>query len=1112
MLNLFQVDTGFRLFRLELFNWGTFDRAIWPMTSEGETAVLTGANGSGKSTVVDALLTLLVEGRRRNYNLASGAGSARERSERTYVRGQYSRSQADGGIEAKANYLRGGDTHTVLLAVFRDNQDESLGRCVTLAQVMWISNSDRVEKRYYVAERDLDIETHFPQRHIAARDLPEGVESFGSSFKAYISGVRKALGLSGKPKALDLFNETVAVKDIAGLNSFVRKHMLDRGNPEERVDALRSQYRELNDAHAAIQRAAHQLDILNPLVLAGREYRTYEARIAAYDAARQFVPFYVARKGEHLITTSLNQAVGEKDAETSRLAGIDQGLSELREQLDRVKIAVAQNSVGQMKREIEGKLPILEREIEGLNQRAQQYSRLARHLGLEPYSQQDHFFTNRERATVMQSQTQDEIEQAEGELSDIQMTQRDTQRQIEQLKQEIDYLRAHLSNIPERIGRIRQEIVAQLGLRAESLTFVGELLQVREEEKAWEGVLERLLHSFALELIVPEQHYQAVSRFVNQNNLRGRLVYRRVDPNHSVRGQREGRSKEGPLAYEKIAIKQETPFYDYLASSLMGRFDYLCCQGLADFQKCHKGITIEGQIKHSRSRHEKDDRRQLNDRRNYVLGWDNRAKLRQLEKEAKRTERMYEKGGERLQKIRAAVKRRRLDLSTLENLLAVPDFSAIDWRSRQLEVDQLKQQLAALNAQSDQLRQLENEQANLERQISESAERRDKVIGRLQTLQNEIDRFETQLKTARLALEQTESDGDGRWQAAEKIITEIDRGELTIDQLANYPDRLDTLLSRSMSGFRGVQNGHQATILNAMNSFRREYAAEGASLTADIPALSAYEQIHSRLETDDLPQYEARFKQMLDRHVATSIQEFMAQLEKQERDIERNIDDLNRSLARIDYGGNSIIRLIAEPARDSEIADFKNQLRACIPNYGDRSPEELERVYRQIKGLIERFDSDPNWMRRVTDVRRWRLFAAERLDADGKQIDYYSDSSGKSGGQKAKLAYTILASAIAYQYGLQDRQAGDRSFRFVVIDEAFSKLDDDNARFAMQLFEQLGLQLLVVTPMQQLHILEPYVKAYHIVVNNDEGNQSRLYNLNRTQYAEQRRLLQGGVT
>jgi len=82
------------------------------------TAVLSGANGSGKSTVVDALLTLLVEGSQHNYNLASGAGSSRERSERTYVRGQYSRSRGENVVDAKANTLCSSDTHSVLLALF----------------------------------------------------------------------------------------------------------------------------------------------------------------------------------------------------------------------------------------------------------------------------------------------------------------------------------------------------------------------------------------------------------------------------------------------------------------------------------------------------------------------------------------------------------------------------------------------------------------------------------------------------------------------------------------------------------------------------------------------------------------------------------------------------------------------------------------------------------------------------------------------------------------------------------------------------------------------------------------------------------------------------------
>ena len=42
------------------------------------------------------------------------------------------------------------------------------------------------------------------------------------------------------------------------------------------------------------------------------------------------------------------------------------------------------------------------------------------------------------------------------------------------------------------------------------------------------GDPERLLHNFALNLLVPEQLYQQVSHYVDRTHLRGRLVYLRV--------------------------------------------------------------------------------------------------------------------------------------------------------------------------------------------------------------------------------------------------------------------------------------------------------------------------------------------------------------------------------------------------------------------------------------------------------------------------------------------------------------------------------------------------------------------------------------------------------
>ncbi len=1110
MATLFNVQDGFRLARLEIYNWGTFDGEIWTMTPENQTSVLTGANGSGKSTVVDVLLTLLVEPRQRNYNVASGAGSSRERSERTYVRGQYSRSRGESAIEARANTLRDSQSHSVLLAVFND---AAKNRTVTLAQILWISNVDRVEKRYYVASCELSIENHFPQRHVTARDLPKALEYFGSSFTDYIKSARKALGLGGRLKALDLFNETVAVKDIASLNTFVRDHMLDKGDPEAKVDALRTQYRELNEAHAAIQRASQQIQILAPLVKAGGEYRRYEDQMARYEAAKTLVPFYMADRAREILNGAIRKTQNQREAEESRLSVVDRELANRREDLERVNISIAQDNIGQEKREIEGSIMLLKREIDALKRAADRYDENARLLGLPTYQHEDDFSQNRENAEHLHQTTEAKNYELDQRRLDMQTDLREFVIKAQELDKEIQFLKANPSNIPASVARIRQDISVALNVALEELPFVGELLKVRDEASMWEGAIERLLNNFAQDLLVSETLYPHVSQYINEHNLRGRLVYRRIDPNQRI-GSLPSRAEQqvaGAMAYEKLQIVENTPYHDWLAATLMKQFAYICTENLEDFQRAEKAITPQGQIKHSASRHEKDDRRALHDRRHYVLGWDNREKLHQLEREFDDLHRHLTTLQQQIVTIQENLGRGRRDIRALENLLVVTSFRDIDWRTPQLEHDRLVQRLTILNQQSQQLQQLERQRDTLQQQIKEAESRRDKITGEIRSLTDRIESYRHRLNEAETQLSGITREIETLWEQVHEVLEEIDKSPLTIESLNNRVNELEVSIQGSINTFKGYQTRFQATILDAMNTFRREYPDEGAALTADMAALVAFEQLHARLENDDLPSYEDRFKQMLDRTVTRGIQVFVSHLTEQEREIDRSINELNDSLAQVDYGGGSIIRLIAENTTDPEIQDFRRELRACIPNVGDNSQEELDRAYNRIKALIQHLDDDPNWMRRVIDVRRWRVFAAEQLDASGRQVDYYSDSSGKSGGQKAKLAYTILASAIAHQYGLQDALPSDRTFRFVVIDEAFSKLDDDNARFAMKLFEQLGLQLLVVTPMQQLRVIENYVRAYHVVVNNPEGSCSRLYNLTQAEYRQRRREFQAQV-
>jgi uncharacterized protein YPO0396 len=171
------------------------------------------------------------------------------------------------------------------------------------------------------------------------------------------------------------------------------------------------------------------------------------------------------------------------------------------------------------------------------------------------------------------------------------------------------------------------------------------------------------------------------------------------------------------------------------------------------------------------------------------------------------------------------------------------------------------------------------------------------------------------------------------------------------------------------------------------------------------------------------------------------------------------------------------------------------------------SDQYSEQKFLQVAWLIERFrgregqaEADKAWTRRVTDVRNWFIFSAsERYREDNTEYENYTDSGGKSGGQKEKLAYTILAASLAYQFKLEWGAVRSKTFQFVVIDEAFGRGSDESTRFALELFRRLGLQLLIVTPLQKIHVIEPYVSAVGFV-DNPDSNYSRLQTLTIEEY------------
>ena len=298
-------------------------------------------------------------------------------------------------------------------------------------------------------------------------------------------------------------------------------------------------------------------------------------------------------------------------------------------------------------------------------------------------------------------------------------------------------------------------------------------------------------------------------------------------------------------------------------------------------------------------------------------------------------------------------------------------------------------------------------------------------------------------------------------------------------------------------------------VIQAMVAYKEQFKLETAEVDASIEAGVEYGIMLHNLQADDLPRFETRFKELLNENTIREVANFQSQLARERETIKERIDQINESLTQIDYNPGRYIALEAQPTSDPEIRDFQTELRSCTEGAltGSDDAQYSEAKFLQVKRIVERFrgreglsDLDRRWVSKVTDVRNWYLFAAsERWREDGSEFEHYSDSGGKSGGQKEKLAYTILAASLAYQFGLEWGAVRSRSFRFVMIDEAFGRGSDESAQYGMRLFTKLNLQLLIVTPLQKIHVIEPFVSSVGFVTNED-GRESKLRNLSIEEY------------
>jgi len=1104
MYSLFSTksdEAGYRLQYFEAYNWGIFDKEVFRITPQCNTTLITGANGSGKTTYIQGLLTLIVpEKRYRFYE--------HQRTEESYVMGEFGDIETDNGKLPQKLREDKSTAYSILLAVFKtENQ------YVTLAQARWFLGSE-MKRKYIIAFKPLSIADDFSPFDAKGEWLrrlnkkypkfgnKEMIQSFDGPSK-YAEVLMKIFGMRS-PKALTLFDQTMRLKTMTSLDKFIRENMLEESNIEVDFQNLRSNYQKLLDAHREMQKAEKQLELLKPVKENVKKLEEINTELSTLKDLQDTSPIYFSNRKKIFLITEIERENIEIKRITDKETKLKEDIESDRETERQLDSDIRNDETGKQIQEIEKEIKAKSIEKGKRDKELEKYNRAAVKINFAENPDEQTFYGQITKANSRSSEIDTELKDEKVGIQEklrFAKNERDAFNiEYDEKAKELEELTKQKNNITGRISEIRQEILAYTGANEQEIPFIGELIQVLHKEKDWELAIEKVLHNFALRLIVPEKYYKKVNEYVNENNLRGRIIYERFQ-GETFMNAMIAKDKESILT--KIEIKRQSEYADWIENQIKTNYNYICTTK-EDLPIYTKAVTINGLAKNG-TRHEKDDREKSLSKENYVLGWDNKEKIKIVRETLKELDKNIKAKNEEISKLGKRQDRLETEQKNITAFIQFDNFMEINWQPVLFEIQKLTQQKGELEKTNNRVKLLKEKLEELQKKIKSNEEEKDKTIISKTKQTTLIENLQTQQTECEANLELfTDIDFDDKFKTFETCFTK----ELAELAFVNLNDKQNTISQNIVSKINVETGKKQKTELklqSAMQNFKqpddtviqtfKDWTSDTHKLGKEIIYADDYIEIYNRIESEELTKYRKQFKNYLNDNMIKGVSDFKTLLDTQEEQIHESIEKLNESLKKIDFKKSpqtTFIQLFAEKDNSKDIQDFRFSLRDWKPDIAEyeRTKDDriLEDSFLKIKDLINKLTEKEDWRKRVTDVRNWlRFVAKEFYREDIKRPPKLHENIAKySSGEQAQFTYTIMGAAIAYQYGILKDGLNTNSFRFICVDEAFARQDEEKADYLMELVKKLNLQMLLVTPDDKIHIAEPYISGVHIVhrINN----------------------------
>lgn len=1072
----------------QMVNWGGF-QGHHEISFSSEATLVSGASGTGKSTLLDAYLALMMPSD-TPFNGASNdvttgrARSADQRNLITYLKGKTDASRQSGTDELHDHVLRGTDEPTwgAIAMTFVDDN----GRRYTALRVYYVPRSAArfadITMKMATKDGQLDLrelaplaKTKFDKRALKTRFPDLNVHDNYTSFEETLS-TRLGIGANGDGrKALRLLARIQGGQQVKAVDGLYKSMVLEEPATYPAADKAIAHFEDLERAYTAMVTEAEKARILEHLPQLHHDYGQATANADAIEimGIRRpgDTPFHLWRlRTEQAMLGAHMQANRDahRDAKT-RHTGASRLEADLKIQLKELDRQIHESGGDALSR-LQSDLEQLAADRDTAFQERATFDERIRPLATAVASEEEFAQLNADARQFMASfdQVARELETQHGKKL------RETyphEEKLRELKEEHESLSGREGLVPPPLHNARMAIAQATSIPAEDLPFVAELIDVDSGQEKWRKAAEVTLASVARILLVDEDLLDEFSRVIDPLRLPIRIHFEGVElkPHEDFRGD--------PWRISGKLIFKESPFSRWVQGRVRAaNTDALCVDSPAELDGSGPRVTVNGQTRNGR----KGAHGELRDRN--IIGFSNKARLEEIAREiAALTETLTTLSGEATA-INTQLGQLR-DRKTAFQYALDTDWRSIDVAGIETTIAEKKGEQQRLLANSDILRTLNEEheqrsvqleQAQREKHLSKQdldnldTEHRE-LIDRGKEVSSDLDRIERDHSTFLSTELTTRLDAE--------FATVSDRSDLN-----GLPDALKRLRNRLVEKERQERENAQKSresLERILHSYQQLWP--DPNLGDSMASYPAYREILDDILSTGLHERRQEWKRRLSKWSGEDLVPLNGAFDTSIEEIEDRLHPVNGILAGLPFGaGRDRLKIVLRRLHRDDITAFRRELKLLSSGATeDLTDDQTETRFKRLRGFMNQIRKPDGGAKSTAqrdyllDVRKHVEITAARVTTEGIEISTYSSLGGKSGGETQELVAFIVGAALRFQLG--DESRARPRFAPVILDEGFVKSDSEFTGRAVQAWKGLGFQLIIGAPLDKVTALEPHM-------------------------------------